>query len=393
VKRRDALKRLALAGAAIAAGPLVGAAGAGRRTSETIRRAAGPDGIPVPPEIDATGAREVSGQLHEFLNRVPDGSLVLFPQDGRYRCENTIILHKSAGLTIEGHGSVLFAATDGRRVSPRSDQGRHKWPRARAHLTLDDCTDVTIRKLGIEGANAYAGQRNNKDTGTPGGYVEELEGQHAFDVEGGSGIVLEECFASDVYGDLLYFGQRGTDAKVLGGVFERSGRQGIAVTSWRGLLVEGITLRQVMRTTVDIEPGADAAVVDGVTFRKCHFADGQHIWWSSGGGGTVGNVLCEDCTISGMGMSARVAAAPRAANQRRGPHAFLRNSNDGVTGGPQAFFRFVRTDGVTVIGNRGRHQERGVPGVSTCGCTAVNVRDNAFTGVTMEHENAAACSA
>jgi len=72
-------------------------------------------GIPgtysVPASIDATGTRDVSGELQAFFASVADGSTINFSASAIYRIDTPVILTDRVNLTLNGNTATL--RTDG----------------------------------------------------------------------------------------------------------------------------------------------------------------------------------------------------------------------------------------------------------------------------------------
>jgi hypothetical protein len=288
-------------------------------------------------------------------------------------------------LTIEGNGALIFAETDGRSVNPPDDL-RHLWPRQRSHVEIKGGSNIVIRNLIIRGANPNAGSAE-------GAYVEALEGQHGFDVRGTKGITLENVTVTDTYGDFLYLGPGstgwGSNAIIRRAHLERSGRQGIAITGFEGVLVEDSHIGEVGRTIIDIEPPSETGGARRVTFRNNTFGYCRHLWVHSGGRGpNVSDILFEDNRlIDHMGIKVYVHVSPASpAGTRRGKHSFVRNISDHGPG-PLAPFRFTNIDGVVVIDNVAPvDADRKKPFVSCQGCTDIEVHGNQIGDANAELE-------
>ena len=286
--------------------------------------------------IDASGATDVTDALNAYLASVPNGSVVSLPAGARYRVEGVVRILERSNFTIEGNGARIFATTDGSGVVPPADI-RHLWPRQRSHVEIRDGSNIVIRNLSVRGANPNAGSAK-------GAYVADLEGQHGFDVRGTKGITLENVTVTDTYGDLLYLGPGasgwGRDAVVRNSHFERSGRQGIAITGFEDVLVEGSYIGEVGRTIIDIEPFAESGGARRVTFRNNTFGHCRHLWVHSGGRGpNVEDILFEDNQLVGMAIKVVVHTSDASpVGTRRGRHAFVRNISNMTTGVPNLPF-------------------------------------------------------
>jgi polygalacturonase len=260
-------------------------------------------------------------------------------------------------------------------------------------VEIRDGSNIVIRNLTVRGANPNAGSAK-------GAYVADLEGQHGFDVRGTKGITLENVTVTDTYGDLLYLGPGasgwGRDAVVRNSHFERSGRQGIAITGFEDVLVEDSYIGEVGRTIIDIEPFAESGGARRVTFRNNTFGPCRHLWVHSGGRGpNVEDILFEDNQLVGMAIKVVVHTSDASpVGTRRGRHAFIRNISNMTTGGPQPAFRFLYVDGVEVVGNRALiAASREKVGAYACASTDIDIHGNDFGQAIAEYKLEATCSA
>src|SRR5262249_3506627 len=132
--------------------------------------AASPAPVLVPASIDATGARDVTAPLQQFLAGVPDGSVVQFAPKASYRVNGTLLLQYRHNLAIDRNGARVFASTRGGKT-------RSQW------YVLDG-SDIVFRDLAVQGANPRGGTGEDA-------YVRKLETQHGFRIEGTDGVQLD----------------------------------------------------------------------------------------------------------------------------------------------------------------------------------------------------------
>ena len=338
-------------------------------------------------DIDASGVQDVTDKLNQFFAGLPDSAYVRMPSGARYRAEGVVRVIGKTNLTIEGNGALIFADTDGSAVFPPQDL-KHLWPRSRSHLEIVGGSNIVIRDLAVRGANPNAGSAE-------GAYVEALEGQHGFDVRGVNGLLLERVTATDTYGDLLYISGIpnvgwSQNVRVTDSHFERSGRQGIAITGAQNVQILDSYLGEVGRTMIDLEPasagaGARNVLIEGNTFGPC-----RHLLLNSGGGGpNVSDISFVGNQLVGIGLKIRVGAAD---GSRRSNYRILNNVSAISLGLPIAPLRFMRVDGVEV---RGNYQElnvrRNMTAVTSCESTGVKVVENDFPGALTVYEGQPMC--
>lgn len=332
-----------------------------------------------PSGIDTSGTEDVTAALNQFLRSVPDNSIICFPANARYRIEGTLLLENRHGLTIEGNGVTFFAKTDGSGVTPPRMLA-HKWPRSRQHWLFVGGSNIVIRNLTVVGANPHAGSAK-------GAYVAKLEGQHGFRFVGVQGVELNRVTVTDVYGDLLYLGRSGgqwsRSIHVHDSHFERSGRQGIAITGAEDVLIENSYIGEVGRSIIDLEPNSVKDGARKITFRNNTFGPCRHLFLASGGPGpNVGDVTLEESKLAGMRMTIVVRASDGA---RRGPIRILNNVSDTTVG--TSPMRFVRIDGLEVRGNVQPMAElRRKTGVHVSESCDIVVQENDFAGAVREAE-------
>ncbi len=122
----------------------------------------------------------------------------------------------SRDVTIEGHGSTLFATTDGSGGPPPFYNYRAHWPRLREHVEIRDSQRVTVRDLTVEGPNR------------DGTFRAELEGQAGFVVTRSSGVTLDGITARATYGDGVYIVGGSVDVTIRRCGLDHNGGQGVA---------------------------------------------------------------------------------------------------------------------------------------------------------------------
>jgi len=283
------------------------------------------------PSVDASGGADVTAGLNAFFASVPDGAVVDLRTNGRYRVEGTLLIARHRNLTVRGNGATLFATTTG-------DFGR-------AHVMLQENDGITIQNLKVVGANPGAGDR--------GPYLGTLDGQHGFLVLSSTEVALTGVSVSDTYGDFVYIGRR-DGARFSDGVvvqrstFTRSGRQGIAVTGARNVVIDGNTIVEAKRASIDLEPGwKSGAVVDHVTITGNQVYRGGLLFVAANGHGPVNHVLVQGNRMTGMTMGMDVNDLD---GGRRSGWQVIGNTSDLPSGGGETM-EFTRVDGIEVRDN------------------------------------------
>src|SRR4051794_6426854 len=147
-------------------------------TPRTVRRPAGvgnPQVVYVPRSINATGRVNITERLQAFIDRVPDGRVIRFRKNARYRAEQSLFVNHRHNLVFDGNGATLFATIGG---APE----RSQW-------WLKDSTGIVFRDLKVRGANPKGGT-------SEGAYNVEQETQHGFRMEGVDGVEIDNVNVS-----------------------------------------------------------------------------------------------------------------------------------------------------------------------------------------------------
>jgi hypothetical protein len=299
--------------------------------------------VKVPASIPTGLEQDVTGALNEFLRSVPNGATVEFPEQAVYRIEGTLLLNGCRGLTLEGHGAT-FQATD-----PLPDYEKAKnsaeWRRVRtrSQWRIDDSQDVVLRNMRVIGAHKHGGREGEYDA--------NREAQHAFDVLGVKGVLIEAVQVSDVFGDGIYISGGSRDVTVRRSRIQRTGRQGMAIGSAHGILIEENDVRDSRRGLLDIEPYGKQWSCGDVRVIGNHFGDSRLLALPMGGSGAIGAVLVANNTFEGPNGSPLVLNRTKSAGVKRGPFFFVGNSGQ-VGGSPAPGLRFGEVSGVLIAGNR-----------------------------------------
>jgi Right handed beta helix region len=288
-------------------------------------------------EGDATGATDVTADLTAAIEALPDGSTLTFRPDGRYRLDCTVIVSERVGLTIDGQGATFLAP-----APPCDTNGIWSFRGGRGHV---------IRDVTIVGEHPR-----------PGSYEPPLEFQMGVEVAGVVGMEVADVTVRNVYGDCVYVGYEtyggslawAEDVWVHGLDCAGNGRQGIAVTAGRNVLVERSTFADQAYVVFDIEPDAPPNGVDGVTIRE-NVVSGrvEDRFLSIGGTGDVRNVVVEGNEVrDGENQGIWTSIEPLGGHRRR--NVVIRdNVGEGVfTENRTAVFTVRGTDEATIRDNR-----------------------------------------
>jgi hypothetical protein len=334
----------------------------------------------VPNAIDPTGGVDVTIALNQFFASVPDSTTICFPANARYRVEGTLLLQNRNGLTFEGDGATIFAATDGSDALPPASL-KKGWPQGRRHWLFEGGSAITIRNLNVQGSNPHAGVGDLA-------YREDRAFQHGFAFHGVQGVELDHVSVREIYGDFVYLGAGNTtwtsDVHIHDSHFEANGRQGIAITGARDILIERNYIGQVRRSSIDLEPHSDNGGAENIVIRDNDFGPGRLLFLASAGvGSNVAHVTIESNRLE---RPMNIVVTPPL-GYRRGPFSIIDNVSVAGFGSPVALMRFLRVDGLTVQGNvMALSEKRNMTGVLARESCDVTVELNQFNGAAREFE-------
>jgi hypothetical protein len=318
----------------------------------------------VPKSINATGRVNVTDRLQQFFDRVPDGSVIRFRRNARYRAEGSLFVSHRNNLVFDGNGATLFATIGGAKN--------------RSQIWVKDGSTIVFRDLNVRGANPKAGT-------SEGAYNVEQETQHGFRFEGVDGAELDNVHVNDVYGDFVYIARDkdkvpSQNIWIHDSVFRRNGRQGIAVTAANNVIIERNTFADTRRSTIDLEPNARSWHVSNVFILDNTVGKGRLLFVASHGQGPVDNVV-----ISGnhlVGHALNIDAVPPEGKRRAN---WIVTDNVSDTTVHTRPLRFFGIDGLVVTGNT-QHVKGEQPGViATDDCGTHIARNDFGRAATVRH--------
>lgn len=232
------------------------------------------DGLPtsfdVPTDIAGDCSADVTSPLLAWIGSVPDNSVLNFADGACYEIEGTLYVAGRRSLTFDGHGATFMAKTDGSGAPPPEGIRASNWPRRRAHWWFSGSNGITIRDLTVIGANPYTGRSDAQ-------YDPLLEVQSGVVVTASNNVTIDGLTISKVWGDFVTIEQASTGVTVRNSTMTTSGRQGIAVTSGRHIVIDGNHLDDVRWGVFDLEPNGAAAVIDDV--KILHNVSGRSRWF------------------------------------------------------------------------------------------------------------------
>jgi len=294
-----------------------------------------------PAPLERAQETDATAEVQALIDRAPDGGVVRL-SGGRYRIEGTLVVEERRDLTIDGNGSTLFATTTGTLK--------------RSHLRVIGGRDIVVHDLTIIGANPKAGL-------VDGAYQPALEGQHGIRLEGVTNIEVTRVRVQDVYGDFVYVGRREGDSRFSDGVwihestFARSGRQGIAVTAGRNIVIERNHITHTARASIDLEPNTPTWGADNVHVLDNEVGPGNLMFLAAAGNGPVNEVVIARNQLRGRVLNSIVRARPGGA--RRHGFYFVDNVSDMTALGTT--LKIWAVDGLVITGNTQPISAEGAP--------------------------------
>jgi hypothetical protein len=330
----------------------------------------------VPEHIAADYSVDVTTELQSWIDSVPDGSTIRFPQNGQYWTENPLYIYQRNNLTIEGNNSELRAYTDGSGETPPYSYYNHLWPRKRTHFTFRDCSYITIRNMIIHGGHPNAG------TGDA-AYVAALEAQHGVEFISVLHGTVENCQIYDVYGDYLYVAGSSEHIVLKNNYCRRNGRQGIAVVNGRNIIMDSNDMAQNRRATIDLEANTTTNYMENIRISNNTTGSGRLLWLANGGPGwLVSNIHITGNTMLATTGVPAIYVNNNSTDGRRGPY-IIENNNFLVGGSPAAGFRFRRVEGLYFRNNHVTlPANRAMTAVSLIDSTTSRITNNQFVGAT-----------
>lgn len=316
-----------------------------------------------PASIASNCSRDVTAAVLGWIASVGDGSTLRFAPNACYRIDGTLRIENRNRLLIDGNGSTFRAFTSGRELGARA-------ARTRSQFKFVNGSDLRVQNLIVRGANPHAGTGESA-------YVADLEAQHAFEIGGTRGLVLDHVQAYDVYGDFVYVGAPSSHVTVQNSVFARNGRQGWTVAGGEYVTFDHDVLTDTRRSTIDMEPNSVASAQRHVTFSNNIFGPGRLLFLSNHGApAPTQDVSILNNTLVGKEMSIHVWGDP---GVRSGFRVIGNKSDTGTSQSGGGAYYFHGTSDVLISGNVQPVQPgRGISGVGLEAATNVSIVGNSF---------------
>jgi hypothetical protein len=239
----------------------------------------------VPTSIDATGGRDVTAELNNFIASVPNKSKIVFQPNGRYRIEDRVTVRGKSDLEIDGNGATLFATTLGYKT--------------RYHFRVESSQRIYVHDLNVRGPNTAGG--------FDGDFSLDREHQHAFDVRSSQGVVLDHVTGSAVWGDLVYIGKMDSQpwsdgVLVQNSTFSKNGRQGMTFIGARNVMVRNNTMTDLRRSTFDFEPYGPSEGASDITIENNKISHGRLMFVAATAKRPVENITIRNNRLSGEAL-------------------------------------------------------------------------------------------
>lgn len=354
--------------------------------------------------IELEGEGDLTKLLQDQIDAVPDGTperpnLIKFPK-GRFwtegnldwnpRGKNGIInFINRHNLIVEGftkeEPTVFY--TKAPAVPYGGNASVYGTYSERRHFRINQSTNIQVRNIRIEGSNILEGKKlgstpeltpefwkGGKDGGSSEGfpaYQPYWEFEHAFDIINSQNITIEDCSVLGVWGDGVYLGQSITKPSeniILKNLHLKfTGRQGIAVSDARKILIDNVWIDKGRRSGIDLEPFHDAGFANDVEIRNSKI-DVQLTPFAAGGKGDVSNIYIHNNEYSGSGNTIYCRTSNEKNPTIRRNWRFINNTRTNRYGSSAPVIKFGWTENILIEGNIDRisHSKGFYVGASYC---------------------------
>ena len=366
-------------------------------------------------KLDPSSTEDLTRQLQEQLDAIPDGTedspnTVRFPK-GRFWTEGDLQRNPrgKAGiinlldrhhLIIEGYSkdepTTFFtkapAIPYGGNVSKRDYSHRR-------HFRIHQSSNIEVRNIRIEGSNTTEGKligtkpehtpdfwKGGADDGASTGfpaYRSYWEFEHGFDIINSKNITIEDSSVFGVWGDGIYIGQSTTNPSediVLRNLHLKfTGRQGIAVSDARKILIDSVWIEKGRRSGIDLEPFHDEGFANEVEVANS-IIDVQLTPFAAGGKGDVSDIYIHNNEYSGSGNTIYCRTSNEQNPTIRRNWRFIDNVRTNRYGSSAPVIKFGWTENILIEGNVDRVSHRRGYYVGASYCKGLVVKDNEVEG-------------
>jgi hypothetical protein len=273
----------------------------------------------VPSSIDDTGSTDVYRALNDWIDSVPNGSIIAFPAGGTFKLSQGIKLGNRSHLIIRGNGSTLQLTGSGSAHQSSAFVIGFSY---RLGYFTGGVSHLTVRDFTIVG--------NDPTPGTFGGG----ENQQAVRCNGATYLEITGITVRAVYGDGVFL-DGCNDVWVHNTHVVTAGRNGLTVVQGQRVLGENNAYDKVGYATFDLEPNTASESSADITFRGNTAGT-----WQSG----IGFV-----SVDGGGRGADIRRVIITNNRATGmPLQIYVDNKNGINGDPNGRMR-----NITVTDNAG----------------------------------------
>jgi Right handed beta helix region len=315
----------------------------------------------VPATIRGDCSADVTQPILTWIASVPDDSVLSFTSGACYRIEGTLEVKNRNGLAFDGNGATFKATVTGTLHS------RSQW-------RLLGGSRLALKNMTIRGAKTQ-----------PGATLSDLQHQHGIDLRGVAGVEISRVAIEGPYGDCVYVG-RPWDANAVwsSGIHVHdsrcagSGRNGVAVTAGRDVVVETSQFSGIGLNAFGVEPNGPGFGGTNLTFARNRVGSTARSILALLGDGTISGVAFRDNAIVGRGL---YLAALAPIGRRYSAVTIAGNTADtGYNAPGSVAMDFVRIDGLTVTGNTVPLSGPNMALAYVSESCSVNVSANSFPG-------------
>lgn len=365
--------------------------------------------------IEINGEGDLTKMIQDQIDSVPDGTaeqpnIIVFPK-GRFwtegnldwnpRGKNGIInLINRHYLILRGFSkeepTTFFTKAPATPFGGNISKGDYSH---RRHFRIRQSSNIQVVNIRIEGSNTIEGRKlgsapeftpdfweGGKDSGSfkgfP-GYRSYWEFEHAFDIINSQNIKLEDCSVYGVWGDGVYIGQSTTNPseniELKNLHLKYIGRQGIAVSDARKILIDSVWIDKGRRSGIDLEPFHDAGFANEVEVRNS-VIDVQLTPFAAGGKGDVSDIHIQNNKYSGSGNSIYCRTSNEENPVIRKNWKFIDNERTNTYGSSAPVIKFGWTENILIQGNIDRVSHGKGLYVGASYCKDLIVKDNNVKG-------------
>lgn len=272
-------------------------------------RAATFTSVTVPSSIKADCSVDVATQLNDWLDSLPNNTLVHLAANGCYRAESAIIIKNKVAFYVYGDGAKIMRTT----ANGQAD-GNYR------HLHIVASSYVGVRDLTIVG-------QKKPETG----YIVASEDEAGLALYGVSHATFDNLNISHVHGDFVYMNNHGslwnTNITIENSTFDDAGRQGTAMNAVDTILFTHNSISGQHRSMFDFEVDGKQGGARNVTIDNNVVGGGANYFLTvTGGGPEVKNIIVSNNTVH-RGMHTQVDA-PDGKGFQWGPVSIINNVSD-----------------------------------------------------------------